>query len=269
LEPEAIIISQDKEKEKEFWDNYSKNERDWIRDTAKEEIIREIISGEHWWEELIGRLENKTVLDIGCGNSYFVTYWQLTGNEAVGLDFSPETVKNNNMLHEKLGLKQNFYLASSEKIKAENNSLDIVHMRWVIHHIPPELMDRSILEIKRVLKPDGKFIVFETNYAYPFRWVVQTPFLQKFNFIRKYALKKGFFDPEEKALTNKGYINLLERNGFKIEKTDFDFTFFYYPVKLFTKNVRIKNFVKKVDLAISRIMPKTFSKDIKIVSVIN
>jgi ubiquinone/menaquinone biosynthesis C-methylase UbiE len=129
----------------------------------------------------------------------------------------------NNLLHKKLGLKQNFYVSSAEKIKAKNNYLDIVHIKWVIHHIPLELMDKSMQEIKRALKSKGKLIIFETNYLYPFRWIVQTPIL------RKYAIKKGILDAEEKALINKGYIDLLKRNGFKIKKIDYDFTFFLLP----------------------------------------
>ena len=134
-------------------------------------------------------------MDIGCGNTYYITYWQLEGNEAYGSDFSPETVNNNDLLNTKLELKQNFYISSAEKIGAKNNYFDIVHIRWVIHHIAPELLDNSIQEMKRVLKPKGKLIIFETNYLYPFRLIVQTPVLRKFNFLRKYAINKRWLDP--------------------------------------------------------------------------
>jgi len=257
---------QNRTKEIEFWDNRSKKERNWIQNTPKKDIINKIISIKYWWEELIGDVKGKKILDIGCGNTYYVTYWQLTGNEAYGSDFSAETVKNNNLLHKKLGLNQNFYQTSSEKIEAKASSLDIVHMRWVIHHIPPELMDKTMQEIKRVLKPKGKLIIFETNYLYPFRWIVQTPILRKFNFLRKICIKKDWLDSEEKALTNKGYIDLLKRNGFKIKKIDYDFTFFYYPVSLLIKNRFIRNFTKKVDFVIAKILSNKFSKDIKVIS---
>jgi ubiquinone/menaquinone biosynthesis C-methylase UbiE len=270
--------SQNRIKEREFWDNLSQKERAWIQNTTKAEIIDKIKSDRrtfegneksslvHWWEELIGKVKGKKILDIGCGNSYFVTYWQLTGNEAYGCDFSPETVENNNFLHAKLGLKQNFYVSSAEEIKAESDSLDIVHMRWTIHHIPEELQDSSIREMRRVLKPGGRLIVFETNYTYPFRWIVQTPILRGFNILRKYAINKGWLDPEEKALTNKGYVDLLKRNGFKIEKIDYDFTFFRYPVGLLTKNKFMKNFAQNVDYAITKFLPKKFCKDVKIIA---
>jgi ubiquinone/menaquinone biosynthesis C-methylase UbiE len=257
---------QDRKKEIEFWDNESKKQRDWIQNTPNKDIINEIISREYWWEKLIGKIKGKKILDIGCGNTYFATYWQLTGNEAYGSDFSPETVKNNNLLHKKLRLKQNFYVTSAEKIRAKDNYLDIVHIKWVIHHIPPELVDKSMQEIKRVLKPKGKLIIFETNYAYPFRWIVQTPILRKFNFLRKLAIKKGVLDPEEKALTNNGYIDLLKRNGFKIKKIDYNFTFFYLPVHLLIKNRFIRNFTRKADFIITKILPNKFSNDIKIIS---
>ena len=83
------------EKEKIFWDDISKKERNWILNTPKRELINKIKSGvraEHWREELIGKMKGKKILDIGCGNTYYTTYWQLTGNEAYGSDFSAETV---------------------------------------------------------------------------------------------------------------------------------------------------------------------------------
>lgn len=259
-------VVQDRKKEKEFWDNtYSKN-REWIKSTLKEQIIKKIKSKNFWWEKLIRKPNGKNILDIGCGDTYFVTYWQLTGNNAYGSDFSSEAVECNKLLNRKLGLKQNFYVASSEKIKSKDEFFDIVHMRWVIHHIPPELQDKSMQEIKRVLKKGGRLIVFETNYAYPFRWIVQTPFLRKFNLLRKHAIKKGWLDSEEKALTNKGYVNLIERNGFKIEKVDYDFTLFYYPVSLLIKNETIRNITKCFDKFLKKIIPTKFSKDIMIIS---
>jgi len=261
-----LRILQNRKKEKEFWDEKSKQWKMWILNTPKEDLIEKIKSKKPWWEELIGKIKGKKILDIGCGDVSFVTYWQLTGNEAYGSDFSPETVKNNNLLHKKLGLAQNFYVASSEKIKAKDHFFDIVHMRWVIHHIPEELQDKSMQEIKRVLKKKGKLIIFETNYAYPFRWIVQTPILRRFNFLRKYTINKGWLDPEEKALTNKGYVSLLERNGFKIKKIDYDFTFFYYPFSLLIKNRYARIFVKSIDKVISKIIPDKFSKDIKIIA---
>lgn len=258
---------QNREKEIEFWDGKSKEQRNGILKTPKEEIIKKIInSKEHWWESLIGRVNGKKILDIGCGNIYFATYWQLTGNESYGSDFSPETVKNNNVLHKKLGLKQNFYTTSSEKIKAKNSSLDIVHMRWVIHHIHSELQDSSMQEIKRVLKKGARLIIFETNYAYPFRWIVQTPILRKINFLRWYAIKKEWLDPEEKALTNNGYLNLIERNGFEIEKVGYDFTFFQYPVNLLIRNQIIRNFAKYIDNFLRTKISNKFSKDIMIIA---
>lgn len=258
-------ILQNRKKEKEFWDNDSLKYRDKILKSSKKQLISKVYSRKFWWEEFVGKLKDKKILDIGCENTNYVTYWQLTGNDAVGTDFSLETIKNNNLLHKKLGLKQNFYVASSEEIKAKDNTLDIVHMRWVIHHIPPELQDSSIQEIKRVLKKGGKLMVFETNYAYPFRWIVQTPILRKINFLRKYAINKGWLDPEEKALTNKEYINLLKRNGFKIKKVDYDFTFFYYPISLLIRNNLILDFTKKIDLFISKILSNKLSKDIMII----
>jgi len=257
---------QNRKKEREFWDKDSKRRVGWVLKTSKEEIIKNILSREHWWETLIGKVKGKKILDIGCGNTYFSAYWQLTGNESYGSDFSPETVRINSLLHKKLGLKRNFYIASSEKIKTGDNFFDVVHMRWVIHHIPAELQDNSIQEIKRVLKNNGKLIIFETNYSYPFRWIVQTPILRKFNLLRKYAVKKGWLDAEEKALTNKGYLDLIERNGFKIEKTKYDFTFFEYPVNLLIKNKIVRNIARSFDAFLKKVIPNKFSKDIMIIA---
>lgn len=260
--------AQDRTKEIEFWDKISTRQRAWVQGASSNEIVSSLHSSkEHWWEPMIGQLSGKKILDIGCGDTYFVAYWNLSGNQAQGSDFSPATVETNNLLHEKLGLPANFYITSSEKIEGDDNSFDIIHMRWVVHHIPPELHDASIREMRRVLKPGGQIIAFETNYYYPFRWLVQTPLFEKVNFLRKHALKREWLDPEERALPNKKYIDLFKRNGFKIKKVGYDFTLFAYPVYLLTKNQKLEALVRKIDFALGRfITPRFFSKDIKIIA---
>ena len=268
---ESVQTKQNREREIEFWDTTSKRERDWVENTPVTEIIDSIMPGthawaDHWWEPLIGKITGKKILDIGCGDTYFAAYWQMTGNDASGSDFSPETVKTNVLLHEKLGLKHDFYVASAEKIESPDDSLDLIHMRWVVHHIPEELLDTAMQEMKRVLKPGGRLIIYETNYGYPFRWIVQTPLLRKYNPFRRYALKIHLLDPEEKALTNRGYISLLRRNGFTIRKMDYNFNFFNYPVCVMTKNEQLRALSERADRAIRNILPTAFSKDIKVIA---
>ena len=257
------IINKKKRKESIFWDTKSIQLRKNIQNDLS---LFKIKKRYHWWEDLIGTVKNKEIIDIGCGNSYHVTYWNLSGNKSVGIDISPETIENNKLLHEKFGLENSFSICSAEDLNFPSEYFDIVHIQFLLHHLPQNIINIAIKEAFRVLKKEGLLLLFETNYNFPLRWIAQNPFLHKFNFIRRYAILKGWLDPEEKALKNFQYIQVLKKNKFKIIKTNYvDRTFSLLFRMLFNKKIGMR--FRRFDRILTSILKSPiFSYGIQIVA---
>ena len=53
----------------------------WEMDTPNKRVG---VTKKYWWEKYLGKLQNKTILDLGCGIHYLPPYWAETNNK-VGL----------------------------------------------------------------------------------------------------------------------------------------------------------------------------------------
>ena len=66
-----------------------------------------------------------------------------------------------------------FGLAGAEDIPLEDASVDVVFMFKSLHHVPVDLMDQSLREIRRVLKPGGLAYISEPVYAGEFNEILR------------------------------------------------------------------------------------------------
>jgi demethylmenaquinone methyltransferase / 2-methoxy-6-polyprenyl-1,4-benzoquinol methylase len=71
-------------------------------------------------------------------------------------------------------------VGDSEKLPFEDNSFDAITVAFGIRNF--ETLEKGLLEIKRVLKPNGIFVVLETSNPTKF------PFKQGYFFYTKYIL---------------------------------------------------------------------------------
>lgn len=102
-------------------------------------IIEKMMEGAH------GR-----ILDVGCGTGLIsLLYPEL---DITGIDVSPGMLRHHKGKH---------ILASVEKMPFRNNHFDFVVCRSVLHHLPD--IRAGLREIRRVLKPGGKLVCWETN----------------------------------------------------------------------------------------------------------
>ena len=113
-----------------------------------EENITQTLNEEYLIETL--NLNNKTILELGCGNAS-----KTQGIASRGFDRKVIACEVDEIQHEKnLQLEIDnivFRSFGAQKIDIEDNSIDIVFMFKSFHHIPIELMDEALMEIKRVL----------------------------------------------------------------------------------------------------------------------
>jgi ubiquinone/menaquinone biosynthesis C-methylase UbiE len=101
------------------------------------------------------------VLDVGCGTGVLLDQLRACSAEAWGLDISHEALKYCVLR----GHKQ-LVLADAAHVPFPAASFDVVTAIGVIEHLEDD--QAFLLEIKRLLKPDGRFIMLTSSF--PFLW---------------------------------------------------------------------------------------------------
>ncbi|MEK4932093.1 MULTISPECIES: class I SAM-dependent methyltransferase [Bacillus] len=112
------------------------------------------------WQETINNIvdvQNKQVIDIGCGGGIYTKELALMGaKNVVGLDFSKEILQ---AAKENCNAFPNisFIHGDAHNIPYPNESFDLVISRAVIHHLQD--VPTFIREASRILKQDGTLIL--------------------------------------------------------------------------------------------------------------
>ena len=100
--------------------------------------------------------ERDRVLDVGCGSGRLTLAaqsWVGENGEAVGIDPSPEMIEVARQNAKRAGSKAKFELGLAESLPFPDGSFDVVLNRLMLHHLPEDLKQRGLAEMRRVLKP--------------------------------------------------------------------------------------------------------------------
>lgn len=158
---------------------------------------------QRWYEapllkRLGGHVKDMRVLEIGCGPGVGteLIFKQFGAQSVYSFDIDPTMVKK---ARKRLSSYEPHRLTLSvgdvNAIEAEDESFDAVFDAWILHHVPN--WQAAITEIRRVLKPGGRFFFQEvTNHALN-RWTYRT-FLEH---------------PTENRFSGKELVSELERQG--------------------------------------------------------
>jgi SAM-dependent methyltransferase len=143
------------------------------------------------------------ILDIGCGSCPLFLA-AVDFREKYGLDKNIEVGVANEAKKQGIVLI-NHYIENEEKLPFEDNFFDVVSMLAVFEHIDPEQLVRVHMQINRVLKPGGIYIM--TTPAF---W---TDGLLKF--LAKLRLISGISISEHKDSYNYSKVSsVLKKAGF-------------------------------------------------------
>lgn len=107
----------------------------------------------------LGALEQRSVLDVGCGVGLMSRYVGEHFGELHGVDIAPGVVERaaENFPRGK------FQLYDGKSIPFDQESFDVAFTVCVLHHVPPAQWPSLVAEMARVLKPGGLLYIFEHN----------------------------------------------------------------------------------------------------------
>lgn len=128
------------------------------------------------------------VLDVGCGRGEILRHCLRMGIEAYGIDYAEvATLMSRDVVQAELaaGTAQSSHTgvcrADAKKLPFPTGAFDRVLMFDVVEHLHPWELHQAMLDVRRVLKPDGRFII----HTAPNRWydVYAYPWVRRFRLL--------------------------------------------------------------------------------------
>lgn len=101
------------------------------------------------------KLQEKNVLDFGAGTGANCTLCK--PGKYVGID--PDESRIN--LAKRLYPKYDFHVFQNDELTVEENSIDVILIVAVLHHIPPEKTRSYVKEFRKAMRPDGMMVIIE------------------------------------------------------------------------------------------------------------
>jgi len=145
--------------------------------------------------------EGDTVLDLGCGTGEFSVFFPKKSYVGVDID-------SKNIEYAKENYDKKFLVADGKKLPFEDNVFSKVLVIGVFHHLSDADSQAVLKEIRRVLKPGGKFLVMEdTKNKNPLTALLH--YLDQGEFIRSSKNWYDMFSKEWKVLQNFTFQNRI------------------------------------------------------------
>jgi len=142
------------------------------------------------------------VLDVGCGSGRLTIAaqnWVGPTGEAQGIDPAPEMIAVARQNAARASLAAKFKVGLVEAIPFPEATFDVVLSRLVMHHLPGDLIQRGLAEMRRVLKPGGLCLI--VDFEPP-----KSPILRH--------LVENLLHPVMAQIDVRNYIPLLVEAGF-------------------------------------------------------
>ena len=123
-------------------------------------------------------LDNKIILDIGCGTGRLTFRLAERAQKVIGVDIDKESTAVFKEKVKKLKVKNvELISAGIESVDFQNESLDIVVFSWSFYSLPDSVLAKSIHCIKRWLKTNGKLLILQPDSG-QFEEVMRSVFVE-------------------------------------------------------------------------------------------
>jgi demethylmenaquinone methyltransferase/2-methoxy-6-polyprenyl-1,4-benzoquinol methylase len=172
--------------------------------------------------KIVSRNHPKKILDIATGTGDLALMMsKLNPDKIVGLDISPGMLEVGKQKIAKANLSDTIEMVvgDSENMPFEDNTFDAITVSFGVRNFAN--LDKGLKEIRRVLKPNGTFVVLETSNPTKF------PFKQGYKFYTSFILpiigkifsrdKVAYSYLSESANSfpfGEVFDNILQKNGF-------------------------------------------------------
>ncbi len=152
----AAPLSQNKSSEIAFFDSHgASNAYDVFAAETNERLIDIFV-------RLSGLKRGSRIADLGCGSGVFSNALRQRGYDYTGVDLSPAFIRLAREKHP--GIE--FIEGDVEQLPFPDAGFDGALLAGVVHHLPDPT--RCAKEVRRILKPGGKFVAFDPNRMNPF-----------------------------------------------------------------------------------------------------
>ncbi|MBZ0106350.1 MAG: class I SAM-dependent methyltransferase [Sulfuricella denitrificans] len=151
-------------------------------------------------------LAGADILELGCGKADKTRAISQTGKVKSITALEVDTIQHAaNQQRTDLPAVR-FQLGGAEAIPAPDEAFDIVLMFKSLHHVPVNLMDQAMAEIRRVLKPGGMAYISEPIFAGDFNEVLRL-------FHDEKSMRQAAFAAIDRAV-GKGDLELVSQKFF-------------------------------------------------------
>lgn len=140
-----------------------------------------------------------SILDFGCGDGNSARFFRKYDPSCryFGVDVSEESIETAKAKYQTEGVS--FCAYDGRRLPYKSGVFDVVFIACVLHHVEPEDRPGLLREIRRVLKPGGRLIIFEHN---------------PYNPLTRRMVNTCPFDVNAKLLTSGYQMKLLDHTGF-------------------------------------------------------
>ncbi len=154
---------------------------------------------------------NKSVMEIGCGtgkNAFLLA--GKTGMQVLGTDLCQPFIDEAKGKYKLMNLRYEV-LDFNKAADFKGEKFDYIIGNGILHHLYHHL-DDAMVNMKGLLKENGKIIFLEPNICNPYVYFIFTfPFLRKLTHL----------EPDEMAFSDKFITEKLEKAGYKNIKVEF------------------------------------------------
>jgi SAM-dependent methyltransferase len=106
------------------------------------------------------------LLDVGCGTCFYFPLLAQHAEKLTGVDLCIPMLDVAQELIDAKGLTNcEVRQSSALELPFEDNTFDVVHSWDFLHHVPD--VPKAISEVRRVLKPEGRYVAVEPNLMNP------------------------------------------------------------------------------------------------------
>jgi ubiquinone/menaquinone biosynthesis C-methylase UbiE len=167
----------------------------------------------NWLEKKLSGIKPQNVLDIGCGNGAFLSRLSPQFECGTGVDLSEGMLKTARARHAD-NKKLQFTKIDGPKLPFDDNTFDVVTSTLSFRYLD---WDPMMLEILRVLKPGGRFLVLDMVAA-PVRINEWGKFLiSKFRMMKQRIFYRQYYQALKKLVTSRGWQKMLQHNPIRSE----------------------------------------------------